>query len=178
MSFSAPYIIAPVVYEFVWTVDSTPKQTSTYTTTYFGPPGSHTAYAQIVNTALPSPSQIETIGIPYTILPGEVSTQHASATVATHMPTRPIVQTDHALVTPATDQSDQTSASREMPCHQVLSGRMLSLRESYLICLQVVLVCLFCGGYLWSRCLRRRSQSHRREGGILSFEKSAVYELA
>ncbi|KAH0278016.1 hypothetical protein KCU91_g2799, partial [Aureobasidium melanogenum] len=174
MSFSQPYMIAPVVYEFVWAVDNTPKQTSTYTTTYFGPPGSHTAYDQIVNTALPSPWQIETIGVPYTIPPGGVSTQHASATVATHRPTNPI-QTDHTLVTPAKDSSVQTSASYEVPCHEVLSGR---LHESYLIYLQVVLVCLLCGGYLWSRCLRRRSQSAKLEGGILSSEKSAIYELA
>ncbi|KAI4718590.1 hypothetical protein E4T48_05262 [Aureobasidium sp. EXF-10727] len=103
MSFSQPYLTAPVVYEFVWNIDDASKETSTYTTTYFNAPGPHTAYALVVNTALPSPSQIETIGIPYMIAPGGVSTQHVSATVATHRPTTPILQVDHALTTPATD---------------------------------------------------------------------------
>lgn len=176
MSFSQPYLIAPVVYEYVWKVDHNSKQTSTYTTSYFGPPGSHTAYALVVNTALPSPSQLETIGIPYTILPGGVSTQHASATVATQGPT----PTNDALVTSAIASSVRTSAPLKGPCHEGSPGRVLLLYGSYLTCLQIVLVCLFCGGYLWSRCLRRRSRSHRLEGGsaLLSFEKSAIYELA
>lgn len=180
MSFSQPYFIAPVVYEYVWKVNESLRQTSAYTTTYFGPPGSHTAYTLVVNTALPSPSQFETIGIPYTILPGGVSTQHVSATVATRGPTPHILQTSDAVITPAVASSVQTSAPPKVSCHGGSPSRALSLYGSYLTCLQIVLICLFCGGCLWSRCLRRRSRSHRPEGGsaIMSFEKSAIYELA
>lgn len=180
MSFSQPYLIAPVVYEYVWKVDDTSRQTSTYTTTFFGPPGPHTAYALVVNTILPSPSQLETIGIPYTILPGGVSTQHASATVATQGPTPPISQNNDALVTPAMALSVRTSAPPKVSCHEHSPIRVPTLYGSYLTYLQIVLVCLFCGGYLWSRCLRRRSRSHRRQGrsALLSRKKSAIYELA
>ncbi|CAD0111161.1 unnamed protein product [Aureobasidium uvarum] len=182
MSFSLPYLIAPVVYEFVWNLDDTSKETSTYTTTYFNAPGPHTAYALVVNTALPSPSQIETIGIPYTIAPGGVSTQHVSATVATHRPTTPVLQVNHALVTPATDSSVQTSTLPKVPCHKFVPGSVLSLHESYSTYLQIILVCLVCGGYLWVRYLRhlRRKRETFEEGrGIfLSQKKSAIYELA
>lgn len=179
MSFSQPYNIAPVVYEYVWNVDNASKQTSTYTTTFFGPPGSHTAYTLVVNTALPSPSQFETIGILYTILPGGVSTQYASATVATHSPTAPVLHTDHSLVTPAAHSPVQTPPPK-VPCHELSPGHVLPL-QSYFTYLQIVLVCLFCGGYLWFRCSRRHRHRDRLEkgrGAFRRFDKPAIYELA
>jgi hypothetical protein len=171
---SQPYLTATVVYEYVWKVDDRSKQTSTYTTTYIDSPGDHTAYALVVNTALPSSLQIETVGIPYTIVPGEITTQHASATVATHRPTTPLLQANRALVTSATSLSVLASASSKAPCHGNLSGPMLSL---YLTYLQVILACLVLGGYCRFRYLRHlRSQDdglEKGQGAVLSLGKPA-----
>ena len=170
---SQPYLTATVVYEYVWMVDERPKQTSTYTTTYIDSPGDHMAYALIVNTALPSSLQVETVGFPYTISPGDTMTQHASATVATHRSTRLILQTDHARTPSATSSSVRISPPNTL-CHGVSSSPVLSL---YLPYLQVVLACLFFGGYFWFRCLRHlRSQDDGLERGrstVLSLEKLA-----
>lgn len=159
---SQPYLTATVVYEYVWKVDDDSKQTSTYTTTYIDSPGDHTAYALVVNTALPSPLQIETVGIPYTIIPEDTTTQYASATVATHRPTTPVLPTNR-VVTSGTSPSGLTYASPKAPCHGIVSDLMLSL---YLTCLQIILVCLVLGGYFWFRSLRHlRSQDDRLEKG-------------
>jgi hypothetical protein len=178
MALSLSYGTAPVVYEYVWNVDDSSKQTSTYTTTYFIWPGSHTAYALVVNTAMPSPSQIETIGIAYTVAPGQTATQHVLATVATHSSMSSVLKTNHALTTPTKISSVQTTASPEVPGHKVVPGGATSSHESYSPYFQIILVCLFCGGYLWSRCrrqFRRRDSSFQeRQNVVSSFEKSAI----
>ena len=165
MASSLPYGIAAVIYEYVWNVEDTSKQTSTYTTTYSTRPGTHTAYALVVNTAMSSPSQIETVGIPFTIVSGETSTQRVLATVATHSPTAPVLRTNHALATPTTESSVRTTTRPKDVDHEVLAGGTLSPHRSYFTYLQVVLVCLFCGGYLWSRCRKHlRSGNGRFKG--------------
>jgi hypothetical protein len=180
MAFSLAYVVAPVVYEYVWSVDETPKQTSTYTTTYFTYPGTHTAYALIANTALPPPRDIEVVGIPYRIVPGETSTQHVSATVATHSPIAPTWKTNHASITSTTDSSVRATTGPKLPHQEVVHAGAHSPHTSYFTYLQIVLVCLFCGGFLWSRCRRHiRSRSSRpqdRRGTFATFEKSAVKE--
>jgi hypothetical protein len=180
MAFSLPYETAPVVYEYVWNDEDSSKQTSTYTTTYFTRPGPHTAYALVVNTAMPSPSQIETIGIAYTVAPGQTSTQHVSATVATHSSMTPVLETNHALITPTTMSSVRITASPKEPGYEVVSGGAASSHESDYTYLQIILVCLFCGGYLWSRC---RGQFRNRDGRlqerrnvVSSFDKLATKE--
>lgn len=180
MAFSLPYGTAPVVYEYVWNVEDSSKQTSTYTTTYFTWPGSHTAYALAINTAMPSPSQIETIGIAYTVAPGQTSTQHVLATVATHSSMTSVLNTNHALTTPTKISSVQTTASPEVHGHKVVSGGATSSHESYSPYFQIILVCLFCGGYIWSRCRsqfrRRDSRLRERQNVVSSFEKIATKE--
>jgi hypothetical protein len=119
-----------VVYEYVWSVDETPKQTSTYTTTYFTYPGTHTAYALIANTALPPPRDIEVVGIPYRIVPGETSTQHVSATVATHSPIAPTWKTNHASITSTTlicssHHGPKVTSSRGRSCGCALTSHIL-----------------------------------------------------
>jgi hypothetical protein len=180
MAFSLPYVIAPVVYEYVWSVDDTSKQTSTYTTTFSAWPGTHTAYALIANTALPSPRDIETIGIPYTIVPGETSTQHALATVATHSSMAPRLETNHALITSTADSSSRKTAGPKTSYPEVVSEIAPSLHKPYFAYLQIVLVCLFCGGYIWSRC---RRHLHSQAGEVQErrvtapwLEKSAIKE--
>jgi hypothetical protein len=170
MAFSLPYVIAPVVYEYVWSVDDTSKQTSTYTTTFSAWPGTHTAYALIANTALPSPRDIETIGIPYTIVPGETSTQHALATVATHSSMAPRSKTNHALITSTADSSVRQTAGPRTPYPEADAEIAPSLHKPYFNHLQIVLLCLFCGGYLWSRC-----RSHlRSRGGRLQQQRNTI----
>lgn len=177
MVFSGSYVLAHVVYEYIWTVDETLAQTSTYTTTYSTWPGSHTAYAVVVNTAMPSPSQIETVGIPYTASSGETSTQHVLATVATHSPMTLVSRTIPALMTPTRHSSFQMNASPEAPSQEVVAGGVISSHDFYLTYLQIVLVCIFCGGYVWSHCRRhRRSRSGRfqeRRSAIPSFNEAA-----
>jgi hypothetical protein len=167
-----------VVYEYVWSGDETPKQTSTYTTTYFTYPGTHTDYALIANTALPPPGDIEVVGIPYKIVHGETSTQHVLATVATHSPIAPTWKTIHAPITSTTDSSVRATTGPKLPHQEVVHAGAHSPHTSYFTYLQIVLVCLFCGGFLWSRCRRHiRSQSSRsqdRRGTFATFEKSAV----
>ncbi|CAD0084920.1 unnamed protein product [Aureobasidium vineae] len=179
---SEPDLTATVAYEYVWKIDDTSRQTLTHTTTYVGSPGTYTAYALVVNMALPSPSQIETVGILYTIVPGVASVQHVSATVATHRPTTTVLQTSQALVT-STTTSAWSSALPEMHCHNILSDRLFSFYEPYLT-IQIILVCLFCGGYLWFRRLRHpRNQDDELEQGRGTFsipeklasDKSAEY---
>jgi len=178
MAFSQSYVLVPVAYEYVWTVDDISKQTSTYTTTFSTWPGSHTAYALVVNTAMPSPSQIETVGIPYTAAPGETSTQHVLATVATHSPMTLVSKTIPAHMTPTTGSFVRTSP--EVPSQETIAGGAISSHKSYLTRLQIVLICLFCGCYLWSRCQRhlhsRRLQERR--SAVSSYEKSATKEAA
>jgi hypothetical protein len=180
MAFPLPYETAPVVYEYVWNDDDSSKQTSTYTTTYFTRPGSHTAYALVVDTAMPSPSQIETIGIAYTVAPGQTSTQHVLATVATHSSMTAVLETNHALITPTTMSSVRTTASPEIFGYEVVSGGATSSHESYYTYLQIILVCVFCGGYLWSRCRRqfrgRDGRLQERRNVVSSSEKSATKE--
>ncbi|KEQ72977.1 hypothetical protein M436DRAFT_64141 [Aureobasidium namibiae CBS 147.97] len=175
MAFSQSYVLALVAYEYVWTVDDISKQTSTYTTTYSTWPGSHTAYVLVVNTAIPSPSQIETVGIPYTAVPGETSTQYVLATVATHSPMTLVSKTIPALMTPTTGSSVRTSP--EAPSQE---EGATSSHKPYFRHVQIVLICLFCGGYLWSRCLRhlhsRRLQERR--SAVLNYEASAIKEAA
>lgn len=181
MAFSESYVLAPVVYEYIWTVDDAYKQTSTYTTTYSTWPGSHTAYALVVNTAMPSPSQVETVGISYTASPGETSTQYVLATVATHSPMTLVSKTIPALMMPTRDSSIRTTASPEMPSQEVVAGGATSSHETYFTYLQIVLVCLFCGGYVWSRCrrnVRRRSgRLQERRSAVPSFEKAAIKDV-
>jgi hypothetical protein len=180
MAFSQPFVIAPMVYEYVWSVDDTSKQTSTYTTTFFTWPGTHTAYALVANTALPSPRDIETIGIPYTIVPGETSTQHALATVATHSSMAPALKTNHALITSPTDSSVRTTAGPKTPSPEAAPEITPSLHKPYFTYFQIVLLCLFCGGYLWFRCRRHlRNRGGRlqiRRGTIPTFEKLVIEE--
>jgi len=178
MAFSQSYVLVPVAYEYVWTVDDISKQTSTYTTTFSTWPGSHTAYALVVNTAMPWPSQVETVGIPYTATPEETSTQRVFATVATHSPMTLVSKTIPALMTPTTNSSVRTSP--EAPSQDILAEGAISSHKSYFSHLQIVLVCLFCGGYLWSRC-RRHIHSRRlqeRRSTVSSYEKSATKEAA
>jgi len=178
MAFSQSYVLVPVAYEYVWTVNDISEQTSTYTTTYSTLSGSHTAYALVVNTAMPSPSQVETVGIPYTAVPGETSTQHVLATVATHSPMTLVSKTVPALMTSTTGSFVRTSP--EAPSQDILAEGAISSRESYFRHLQIVLICLCCGGYLWSRCQRhlhsRRLQERR--SAVSSYEKSATKEAA
>lgn len=170
---SQPYLTATVVYEYVWKVNDDSKQTSVYTTTYIDSPGDHTAYALVVDTALPSSLQIETVGIPYTIVPGQSTTQYVSATVATRRPTTPVSQTNRALVTSGTSSTDLMSAPPKAPCHGVVSGPIISLCLTYL---QIILVCLVLGGYLWFRCLRHLCSQddglEKGQGAVLDLDKS------
>lgn len=181
MAFSESYVLAPVVYEYIWTVDDAYKQTSTYTTTYSTWPGTHTAYALVVNTAMPSPSQVETVGVPYTASPGETSTQHVLATVATHSPMTLVSKTIPALMTPTEDPSIRATRSPGMSSQEVVASGAIPSHESYFTYLQIVLVCLFCGGYVWSRCrrhLRSRSGRHQeRRSAVPSFEKAAIKDV-
>lgn len=173
MAFPQSYVLVPVAYGYVWTICDVTKQTSTYTTTFSTWPGSHTAYALVVNTAMPSPSQVETVGIPYTAVPGETSTQHVLATVATHSPMTLVSKTVPALMIPTAGSSVRTSP--EAPTQEVVAEGAISSHESYFRHLQIVLVCLFCGGYLWSRC-RRHLHSRRlqeRRSAVSSYERSA-----
>ncbi|KEQ96522.1 hypothetical protein AUEXF2481DRAFT_28461 [Aureobasidium subglaciale EXF-2481] len=144
------YLTATVVYDSIWTFDSAVEQTLTYTTTYVSSHGQHMGYAIVVNTALPSPSQVETIGITYSIRPDTSSTQHVSATVATHMPTA---------------TTSQSSAVMSAPCDGSSSSRSWPLSQS-LAYFQFVLLCLFCGGYFWSRRMTlQQSQDDENEHG-------------
>jgi hypothetical protein len=177
---SQRYLTAVVEYEYAWIFDEASQEISTYTTAYIDSPGYHTAYAVVVNTAMPSPSQIETVGIPYKIGPGQTSTQYALATVATHMPTTPVLQPNHALVISTTDSYVQTAELPKAPCHEHISGRTLSLHASYLTYFQILLLCLFFGAYLWFRCLRHQRSLddglEKGRGTMSSLEKSAMKE--
>lgn len=175
MALSQSYVLAHVVYGYIWAVDDSSKQTSTYTTTYSTWPGSHTAYALVVNTAMPSASQIETVGIPYTAFSGETSTQYVMATVATHSPMTLVSKTIPALKKSTSDLYSQTTAppKAETSTQEVVAGGAFSSHESYFTYLQIVLVCLFCGGYVWSHCRRHL----RRESGRLQGSRSATSSL-
>ncbi|KEQ85632.1 hypothetical protein M438DRAFT_344920 [Aureobasidium pullulans EXF-150] len=167
MAMSQPYFTATVVYEHVWRIYETPKETSTYTTHYVNSPGSHTGYAIIANTALPSSAQLETIGITYSISAGELSTQHVLATVATSMPTSSI---QHSTQTPwltATGIAAHTPQLTKASCHTTsLSHGFPLLYETYSGYLQMLLLLLFLCGYLLLRPKKaRRSQDDSLEQG-------------
>lgn len=81
-------VTATVIFGYAWDVDLTSKQTLSYTKTYTDTAGPHTIYDVVVNTALPSPSQIETVRIHLTMVAnGGLTTHSRLATVATHRPT-------------------------------------------------------------------------------------------
>lgn len=82
---------ATVVFEYAWEVNMVSKQTLRYTTTYTNTPGPQNLYQVVKNSELPSPSQLETVGIHLTLRPpGGLYTHTHLATVATHRPTRPV----------------------------------------------------------------------------------------
>lgn len=162
------YLTANVVYEYIWEVEETSKETSTHTTHYTGSPGSYTGYAIVYNTALPSPSQIETVGIPYSIVAGQPSTQHVLATIATHMPTthiRPSSQTSGLSTTGGLFVDDLPSS--EMPRQGKLTNHEFhSHYGMFLVYFRIVLLCLFLGGYLLMRSKRsERSRDASLEEG-------------
>lgn len=90
MATSEQPLTATIIYGYAWDVDMVSKETLSYTKTYTNTPGTHNVYDVVVNSALPSPSRFETVGIHFTMAPpGGVVTHPHLATVATSRPTRP-----------------------------------------------------------------------------------------
>jgi hypothetical protein len=84
MPASPGYLTATVVFGYAWSIDEGTKQTLNYTKTYTNYPGPHSLYDFVRNTALPSASQFETVGIDFNMTaPGGQFTHPALATVAT-----------------------------------------------------------------------------------------------
>jgi hypothetical protein len=88
---------------------------------------------------------------------------------------RPIMLLSHPR-----HSSVRATTGPKLPHQEVVHAGAHSPHTSYFTYLQIVLVCLFCGGFLWSRCRRHiRSRSSRpqdRRGTFATFEKSAVKE--
>lgn len=95
-------IMATIVFRYAWKYNSMSTETITYTITQSSPAGPHTAYARIVNSdpALPRPSQVQIVGIPYSLTSsGEVFTHDGFATLAMHQPTsQPGITPDHRIL--------------------------------------------------------------------------------
>lgn len=90
MARPAELCTATVVFDYAWEVNMVSTKTLRYTTTYTNTPGPQNLYQVVRNSELPSPSQLETVGIHLTLTPpGGLYTHPHLATVATSRPTHP-----------------------------------------------------------------------------------------
>lgn len=90
MATSPEQFTATVIFGYAWSIGEGTKQTLSYTKTYTNSAGSYRLNNLVVNTALPSPCQLETVGINFVMTsPGGRFTHPALATIATFRPTLP-----------------------------------------------------------------------------------------
>jgi hypothetical protein len=94
MSPSQEQYTATIVFDYAWHVDMAPTQTLRHTKIYANTPGKYNIHDIVINTALSSPSRLETVGIHFTLThPGGIYTHNNLATVATHWPTTTVSAT-------------------------------------------------------------------------------------
>lgn len=147
---------ATVVFDYVWRVSET-TQKLTYTTHDVNTPGLHTVYAVVVNTALPSSLQVETIGVPYTMTPsGGVFTPTVPATVATHMPTASTSPLSLASTTAAPELSSLGGRQPAIQVEAAHSAPCVMMQDTHLTYSYMALFVIFCAASFLSYFRRTR----------------------
>jgi hypothetical protein len=175
MPASPGYLTATVVFGYAWSIDEGTKQTLSYTKTYTNYPGPHSLYDVVRNTALPSASQFETVGIDFNMTaPGGQFTHPALATVATFRPTRQISHHSGAHATDLAAASEITAPEKaEIRLAEAQSPRRAKNIVASLVCqsggvsdiampMAVLLALLMIVGLVRSWTARKRSVQPRQ----------------
>ncbi|KAM0717483.1 hypothetical protein Q7P37_007335 [Cladosporium fusiforme] len=162
-------LTATIIYGYAWDIDMVSKQTLSHTKTYTNTPGIHKVYDVIVNSALPSASRFETVGIQFTMTPpGGIVTHPHLASIATSRPTRSFAPVSTGV--DGTTSNWHIPACKSTPCWSALGWRTDAYPD--LVSVGFIIGILLSVAFLVLRALRGGYLKHSANQGIAKQERS------